>query len=172
MNEWLYKADQFFNIDHTLEASKVKLASIHLEDKALHWFKSYIGIREKGKALQRSKFVEALVARFGDQLFEDPIAELKKLQQVSSLQTYLEEFDLKLCETNLSEAQAISYFLGGLREEVEIAVRVLKPTSLKEAYALAKVQDVLWSKNNYMEKMDRNNGFDEGLQQKVMARTL
>lgn len=92
--------------------------------------------------LQWSKFVEALVVRFREKLFEDLVAELKKLKQVSSLQTYLQEFDLQLSKSNLSEAPVISHFLGGLREEVDLLVRVFKPTSLKEAYELAKVHDV------------------------------
>lgn len=55
---------------------------------------------------------------------------------------------------------------------MEISLRLFKPTSLKEAYELAKVQDVLWSKKNSGEQWGRFSGIDEGVQQKVVARTL
>ena len=37
LHERLYKVEQSFDIDHTLELNKVKLVSIHLDEKALHW---------------------------------------------------------------------------------------------------------------------------------------
>lgn len=74
------------------------------------------GERERGKMLLWKEFVEILLARFGEQLFNDPLAELKKLRQVCSLQLYQEEFDLRLSRTSLNEEQAINHFLGGLKE--------------------------------------------------------
>lgn len=58
---------------------------------------------------------------------------------MSSLQIYLKEFALRLTRTNLNEAQAISQFLGGLREEVEMFVRLFNRITLQSAYSLAKV---------------------------------
>lgn len=68
--------------------------------------------RERGRLLLLSEFIEVLVARFWEQLLKDLIAELKKLKYVSSLQSYLEEFDVILSRTNLNGAQTISLFLG------------------------------------------------------------
>ena len=62
---------------------------------------------------------------------------------MASLQSYLEEFDLKLSKTNLSEAQVISHFLDGLEEEIELSVKLFNTTTLQSAYALAKVQQML-----------------------------
>lgn len=45
--EWLYKAEKFFEIDNTVVTMKVKLASIHFEGKALHYFKSFL--KHKGE---------------------------------------------------------------------------------------------------------------------------
>ena len=42
LTEWLYKAEQFFEIDHTLEAAKVKLASIHLAGKSFALVQSFL----------------------------------------------------------------------------------------------------------------------------------
>lgn len=53
--EWLYKVDKFLEIYNTAEVVKVKLATMHFEGKALHWFKSFLSTREKGKWFFRIK---------------------------------------------------------------------------------------------------------------------
>lgn len=35
LNEWLYKSNQYFEYDQTIEETKVKITSIHLDGKAL-----------------------------------------------------------------------------------------------------------------------------------------
>lgn len=39
---WLYWCQQFFEFDPVLEDSKIKFASIHLEDKALYWHHQFM----------------------------------------------------------------------------------------------------------------------------------
>lgn len=92
MNEWLYKAEQFFNIDHTMEGAKFKLLLIHFNGNTIKYFQSFLKTREgeRGRLLLWSDFVEALMSRFVEQMFEDPIIELMKQKQMSSLR--LEEF--------------------------------------------------------------------------------
>jgi len=34
---WIYKCEQFFEVDNMEEGMKVRVASIHLSDKALQW---------------------------------------------------------------------------------------------------------------------------------------
>lgn len=77
------------------------MASIHFDGKVLNWSQTFLMMNETGGTVLWNEFMAALVDRFGEQLYEDPVVELKKLSQVSSLQFYLEEFDLRLCKTNL-----------------------------------------------------------------------
>lgn len=43
---WIYKCENFFDIDATTETTKVKIASFHLEGKALLWHQSFMkGLR-------------------------------------------------------------------------------------------------------------------------------
>ena len=37
LNEWLFKCDQFYDYDGTLEEHKVRIAALQLEGKALQW---------------------------------------------------------------------------------------------------------------------------------------
>lgn len=64
--KWLYEAEQFFKIDNTMDAIKVKLATIHFEGKALYWFKAFLSTKEKEKLILWDEFMEVLIARFGE----------------------------------------------------------------------------------------------------------
>ncbi|GKB30272.1 hypothetical protein Tco_0869673 [Tanacetum coccineum] len=39
---WVFRCDQFFNIDNTPNDEKVKIVYVHLSDKALLWHRQYI----------------------------------------------------------------------------------------------------------------------------------
>jgi len=46
---WIYRCEQFFEVDETPVRSRVKIAAIHLEDKALMWHQSYMRTLPAGK---------------------------------------------------------------------------------------------------------------------------
>lgn len=64
---------------------------------------------------------------------------------MGSLQQYMEEFDVLYCKSGLNEDQVVCHFLGGLKEEIELSVKIFKPTSLQLAFALARVHELLWT---------------------------
>ena len=45
MQGWIYKCDQFFEIDNVDEDVKVRIASIHLSERALQWHQSFMKSR-------------------------------------------------------------------------------------------------------------------------------
>lgn len=53
-----------------------------------------------------------------------------------------------------------------------MSVRVLKPTSLQEAYTLARVQDALWNKKGSWERSNKIHVNEGGRMQRSMARTV
>lgn len=80
MKGWLYKCDQFFDVDATLEDAKVRLASIYLEGRALQWYQVYMKGRLTKSTLIWEEYVQALSTRFGQELYDDPMAELNGLK--------------------------------------------------------------------------------------------
>ena len=48
-----------------------------------------------------------------------------------------------LDRAHLGEEQALSYFLVGLKHEIEMMVRMSNPKTLQEAYSLAELQESL-----------------------------
>ncbi|GJS22453.1 immune-associated nucleotide-binding protein 9 [Tanacetum coccineum] len=80
------------------------------------------------------------VKRF-DTVYDDPLGELKKLKQITRVQEYIDVFDKLMCTVDLDEFKCISFFLAGLNSEIELAVRMFKPTTLVEVYGLSKLEE-------------------------------
>nr|CAD1837126.1 unnamed protein product [Ananas comosus var. bracteatus] len=88
------------------------------------------------------EYILALSTRFGSDLFDDPMAELKGLRQIGSVLEYQDKFDALLNRVELSEEYAVSCFISGLKDEIQIPIRMFQPRTLQRALSLAKLQEV------------------------------
>ncbi|XP_019262963.1 PREDICTED: uncharacterized protein LOC109240744 [Nicotiana attenuata] len=140
LKNWLYKVDQFFSMDEVAFDQRVKVASIHFDGEAIAWHRSYANSRNSVLEPTWTEYVLALNERFGEG-FEDHMEALKILQQMGSVKGYQAEFDRLLTGVNLSNENAISYFLGGLKPELNKAVRIQSPRTLLQAYRIARLQE-------------------------------
>ncbi|KAL0462917.1 UNVERIFIED_CONTAM: hypothetical protein Slati_0179300 [Sesamum latifolium] len=138
---WLFKCEQFFKVDDTPSDAKVKLATVHLEGRALQSHQVYMKSRLTREVPNWEEYVRALYDRFGTQLYDDPMAELMNLKQVGTVQDYLDKFDDLLNHVDLSEAYAISCLFVGLQSDIAVEVRMFRPKNLQEAICLAKLQE-------------------------------
>ena len=118
LNEWLCKCEQYFDFDETADDFKLRIASLHLEGRALQWHQNYMGNKGNQRVLQWEEYIHALSIRFGEALYYDPMAELKNLRQVGTVQTYLDKFDEILNGVHLPEDYTVSCFLSGLKEAI------------------------------------------------------
>nr|GEV74561.1 hypothetical protein [Tanacetum cinerariifolium] len=134
----LYRVNQFFLLDSIPDEQKVRLVSMHMFDKALNWHKQFI--RKHGDNVFWTMYEREVKNRF-DSVFEDPIVELKILKHVTTVQLYQEQFEALMNKVELSEAYAASLFIGGLKDEIIMHVRMFKPNSLSDVYCLAKMQE-------------------------------
>ncbi|KAH0747437.1 hypothetical protein KY285_009094 [Solanum tuberosum] len=132
--------DQFFAMDEVPYDQRVRVASIHLDGEAIAWHRSHLKSRNSIIDPSWSEYVLAVNERFGEE-FEDSMEALKNLQQTEDVRTYQAEFDRLLNGVNLSNENAISCFLGGLKTELNKAVRMQAPKTLMQAYKLAKLQE-------------------------------
>lgn len=139
LRSWLYKCNQFFQLDDIEDNQRVRLAAIHLEGRALLWHQNYMK-----KCLNIlptwAKYTEEITSRFGE-LYDDPMADLKALKQSGSVQEYHDMFDALAGRLQLSEEHLLSCYLGGLDEEIQLAVRMFCPKSVQQALCLAKLQE-------------------------------
>lgn len=68
-----------------------------------------------------TEYILSLNERFGDG-YEDPMECIKHLEQTSNVRAYQVEFDRLLTRVNLSNENAISCILGGLKLELNKSV--------------------------------------------------
>ncbi|KAL8089286.1 hypothetical protein AgCh_038908 [Apium graveolens] len=139
LRSWLYKYNRFFQLDEVTDTQKVRLTVIHLEGKALLWHQTYMQ-RCNHIIPTWSTYTEDINVRFGD-LYEDPMAELKALRQQGSVQDYHDAFDALTSRITLSEEYLLSSYIGGLSEEIKLAVRMFSPKSIQQVQCLAKLQE-------------------------------
>ncbi|XP_042009918.1 uncharacterized protein LOC121758578 [Salvia splendens] len=138
----IMSCDHFFRLDLTPEESKVRLAVINFEGRALQWFQNWSKYQDQALAIPWVLFLQALEGRFGDRLLGDPMTELLSLEQTGSFSDYHDKFELLLGRVSIPESYAISHFVNGLRPYVQKVVRLFMPQTLVHAYALARLQDM------------------------------
>lgn len=132
---WIYKCEKNM-ID---ENQKLRLASLHMEEKAMQWYRWY----EKFHTLRSwREFSRVLLLRFGDDVYEDATRKLTKLRQWTSVKAYQEKFEeLATKTTGLSEEFFISYFVSGHKDEIKGGVVMLQPRTISQAMGLARLQE-------------------------------
>ncbi|VFQ85138.1 unnamed protein product [Cuscuta campestris] len=135
----LYKVDQIFAMEDIPSEQKVKVAAIHLEGEAIAWHRANVKHLNLSEYTS-TEYVLALNERFGE-TFEDPMEELKSLNQTGTIKEYQASFDKLMTTVNLSKENAISCFIGGLKPEINKAVRMHNPKTLMQAYKAARLQE-------------------------------
>ncbi|MCI02373.1 hypothetical protein A2U01_0023405, partial [Trifolium medium] len=80
--------------------------------------------------------------RFAPTAYDDPRGKLFKLQQTTTVASYLTEFEsLANRIVGLSSPDLLSCFISGLRSELRREVLAQQPTSLNQAAGLARLQE-------------------------------
>lgn len=94
-----------------------------------------------------AKFTGAFCKEFGPSEFDDSAESLFKLHQTGSLHDYITEFKrLANRTTDLGAILLKSCFLGGLKHELKYDIKLLKPTNVHDAIAIAIQLDTKLSK--------------------------
>jgi len=138
--DWRVKAEQFFELEATPIAQRGQLLLLSMDGKAFSWQRHYIQ-QPSFKDKSWEQILQDVAYRFDDSAFDDPVAELSRLKQEEDLGEYLEAFDSLLARVGVSESMALSFFLSGLKTELEKSVRFHKPQSLQEAVHIARLQE-------------------------------
>ena len=79
-----------------MDQENIRLASSHLERRALEWFQGY---EANNKEIKWTQFSIDVVSRFGLSVYDSPIGQITKLKQVSIVRAYQEQFEVLMIET-------------------------------------------------------------------------
>ncbi|GJU57551.1 transposon ty3-G gag-pol polyprotein [Tanacetum coccineum] len=132
---WLYQAEQYFEFQRVEAEDQVQLASFHLDGIALQWHRWITKFRGP---MTWAEFSKALLGRFGPTDYEDPAEALSRLKQVTTVALYQEAFEKISHQVDgLPEVFLVGCFIGGLKEEIRLEVKLKKPRSLTDAIGMA-----------------------------------
>jgi len=96
-----------------------------MEGRALIWFEE---LKASGALKSWGDFLQSLRIRFGKGSYDDPMEELTKLKQVGVLEDYKTQFDFLASKViGLPDSHKLSMFLGGLKDEIRIPIRMFHP---------------------------------------------
>ncbi|GJY98001.1 putative mitochondrial protein [Tanacetum coccineum] len=135
---WLYKCEQFFEIDHVSDPYKIQLASIHLYGAASLWHRQFVKL--VGGNASWDSFKEVDLLRFGS-AYDDPMDGIKNLRHTGTIKEYQNAFYKLISRIDLPEDQQINFYIAGLQSDVELVVRMYRPKSLDKVYHLSKIQE-------------------------------
>nr|GFC39210.1 retrotransposon-related protein [Tanacetum cinerariifolium] len=85
-------------------------------------------------------FEESVKNRFGPSKYEDPQRALSKFLQLGTVEEYQREFKKLMNRvTDIPETLLISFYVSGLKLYIQRELLVLRPLSLGDAFALARI---------------------------------
>ena len=115
------------------------MASFHMDGDALVWFQDS---DENGVFATWEGFLEALLTRFGNIAYDDPMEPLTRLRQTTDVVVYKAQFEASSNRIKgLFDSDKLSCFLSDLKDDVRLPMKMLSPKNLNEAFGLAKIQE-------------------------------
>jgi uncharacterized coiled-coil protein SlyX len=136
---WTLLADQYFLLHQIPPAQRLLYASFHLKGATLQYYKY---LQHAGELNDWVSFIQALEKRFGPTEYEDPEGELSKLRQTSTVAAYQSQFEnLAQRIDGLLDRFLTRTFISGLKDDIKTNVNSFRPTSLKDAIGLARLQE-------------------------------
>ncbi|KAL5572824.1 hypothetical protein UlMin_022421 [Ulmus minor] len=120
---WIFQAERYFAYRGVEETEKITVATIYAKTPFQSW----------------SGFQAALLARFSHLGDEDPTEQLLALRQEGSVPDFRDQFEmLAAALLQLPESVFKSAFMNGLREEIHVELRLLRPGDLEASMKLKK----------------------------------
>ncbi|KAK4253839.1 hypothetical protein QN277_010462 [Acacia crassicarpa] len=138
---WLLKCERFFELDDTPEESKVKMASLHLDDKTFQWHRA-LERRLRNRLPSWDEYAVLFQDNFGP-AFENPMSDLTHLRQIGSLIDYNAEFDFIAAKLDIAEYYLVGAYVSALKPELAGLVQMFNPKTLTEARQLARMQELI-----------------------------
>ena len=115
------------------------MASFHMDGDALVWFQDS---DENGVFATWEGFLEALLTRFGNIAYADPMEPLTRLRQTTNVVVYKAQFEASSNRIKgLFGSHKLSCFLSDLKDDARLPMKMLSPKNLNEAFGLAKIQE-------------------------------
>ncbi|XP_010491426.2 PREDICTED: uncharacterized protein LOC104769009 [Camelina sativa] len=141
ISEWILKVEDFFSLDFTPGDFKVKMAAIHFDGDAADWHQSLMHSPLGRNVLRDWQAYKLLLQERFEDVLDDPIAELKQLQETNGIVEYLHRFELIRNRLSLSEEYLMRAYLAGLRLDTQMHIRMFQPQSVRQCLVLGRLYE-------------------------------
>jgi hypothetical protein len=126
---WLDNCLTYFHLYATPPNFRVTTTSLHMIDRASHWFQSY---KHSPCNHTWEHFVVAVSQEFEVDTHRVKTMELLNLRQTRSVEEYKHQFDqlvyhIRVYDSNISETMLVSQFLLGLKFELRHPIEMHLP---------------------------------------------
>jgi Retroviral aspartyl protease/Ty3 transposon capsid-like protein len=150
--DWIEDCEFFFDITHIYDNAKVSTVISYLVGEAREWYRYY---KINNHNPYWSEFKDELLDRFNPDM-KDLVDEFRKIHQEGRVGDYIRNYERinarVLAKQYAEEEFYLLGFLSGLNEEIADAVLLYSPTTLKQAYILARQVEKSIDSHNKMFK--------------------
>ncbi|XP_012569910.3 uncharacterized protein, partial [Cicer arietinum] len=127
---WTRKLDRYFSLQVVQEEEKMQAILLALEGRALSWFQWWERCNPNPSW---DAFKVAVIRRFQPSMIQNPFELLLSLKQVGTVEEYVEEFEKYVgALREIDQEFAKGIFLNGLKEEIQVEVRLFELKSLTD----------------------------------------
>ncbi|KAG8488175.1 hypothetical protein CXB51_018702 [Gossypium anomalum] len=135
---WWSTLEQFFEAEEVKDHTKVRLVMLNLEGKALDWHHFFAQQHGGLHQLTWELYAWGLQARFGSDIYQDPMEELVSLKHQGTVDQFHDRFLSILNQIHLPERHALSIFISNLQPEVSQYLKLFTPQNLVDGYLVAR----------------------------------
>jgi hypothetical protein len=157
---WLDKCLAYFQLCSIPHDFRVTAASLHMVDKASHWFQCY---KHSGGSHTWEHSVLVVSREFEVNTHRVKTMSLLNLRHTGFVEEYTQQFDqlvyhIRLYDQSLSETMLTSQFLLGLKDDLRQCVEMHLPDSVSKVATLAAIQEHLTDKPKSQQKRFTSTG--------------
>lgn len=159
---------------------KVKMDSIHFDGTTATWHQSLMQQPCDVNVLYDWKVYKIMLQERFEDICDDPIAELKKLQETDGIVDYHEKFELIKTRVNLPEDYLVSAYLAGLRLDTQMHVQMFQPQTIRQCLLLGRLYEKAhpqkvgvnnWGANKQMVNNQGDKGFYSSKKENPYSKT-
>ncbi|KAF3778085.1 hypothetical protein EJ110_NYTH44255 [Nymphaea thermarum] len=133
--DWVIKAEQYFECQEVREDKKITTTMIYFEGAAMRWYRWY---KRKNPVMVWETFSNAILARFGVSSFTNYHVELINLKQIATVEEFQSRFeDLSFMVGDWPEPALLGAFMSGLKEGIRIEMLSQEHVDLDTCFAKA-----------------------------------
>ncbi|GJR99055.1 ty3-gypsy retrotransposon protein [Tanacetum coccineum] len=137
LDRWIFVIIEYFSLLNTPADQHLRIVEFNLEGAAVEWFR---WMTKNGLITTWARFEESVKNRSGPSKYEDPRGALSKLLQLGTVEDYQREFEKLMNRVrDTPDSLLISFYISGLKLSLQHVLLVSRPTTLGDAFSLARI---------------------------------